>query len=79
MRGRPRTFPANTDLLKQRHQLRVVPGLPFGHEDADQQSDPIDSQVGLRGQSFAVSAEAFSYHCGGCLEDRNGSGVVSLW
>src|SRR4051812_8375137 len=48
------------DLIEQRQQLRVVPGLPGGEQDGHWQSAPVDGQGQLAGQSAAGAAEGFA-------------------
>ena len=50
------------DLIEQRQQLRIVPGLTRRQNDRHREASPVDGQVDLAGQSAAGPSEGFSFN-----------------
>ena len=57
--GPPGPVSAHADLVEQREQLRVVPGLARGEDHRHRQSATVDREVDLAGQSAAGPSEGF--------------------
>ena len=58
--GSAATLTADVDLVEQREQLRVVPGLARSQDHRHRQSAAVDREVDLAGQPAAGSSEGFS-------------------
>src|SRR3954452_19329785 len=54
------SVPADRDLVEQREQLWVVPGLARGQDDRHWEAAAVDGEVDLAGQPASRSSEGFA-------------------